>query len=344
MGQRHLFLDSGAFSAWSKGKAIRLDSYIDFIREHGPAFDLIAPLDVIPRSRTQSGIAEAADGTWANMREMERQGLSPIPVVHCGETANIIARACSGKYPFVAVGGLVGTNRDLREEWLQGFFEYLGRTKRPIAIHGFGLSLGLMHRYPWDSMDSTIFTYQPALGNMLCPAPKLVDGSLTLDPSILIMVSVKRNQPARRGAFEIMPRRVQGALIEDFRRFGFELDELRDNPYSRTRYTLRAAARWAAARPLAADAAAPRTERTAWAVNPTGPSPAILAAIFESGIDHLLYSYASHHSTVPLIKHWKATGEYQSREGVHDIPRRRDNKSSQAERAEASFLMPGRRS
>ena len=70
-----LFLDSGAFSAWSQGKEINIEDYIQFIKEHKDVIDVYANLDVI-------GDAEA---TWRNQLRMEKAGLNPLPVFHYGE-------------------------------------------------------------------------------------------------------------------------------------------------------------------------------------------------------------------------------------------------------------------
>ena len=60
-----LFLDSGAFSAWSSGTNISMDDYIDFIIENKQYITVYSNLDVI-------GDAEA---TWRNQSLMERKGL-----------------------------------------------------------------------------------------------------------------------------------------------------------------------------------------------------------------------------------------------------------------------------
>jgi len=62
-----IFLDSGAFSAYTQKAVIKLDDYIAFIKKYAKYITVYANLDVI-------GDAEA---TLKNQKLMERQGSSP---------------------------------------------------------------------------------------------------------------------------------------------------------------------------------------------------------------------------------------------------------------------------
>ena len=73
--QISVFLDSGAYSALTKGAKIDIQDYIKFIKENLSVLDLYANLDVIYN----------AEATLANQQIMEKEGLSPIPCYHAGE-------------------------------------------------------------------------------------------------------------------------------------------------------------------------------------------------------------------------------------------------------------------
>lgn len=58
-----LFLDSGAYSAWSQKTKINLKKYIKFIKENEDVIDVYSNLDVIG----------SPEGTWKNQVEWKRQ-------------------------------------------------------------------------------------------------------------------------------------------------------------------------------------------------------------------------------------------------------------------------------
>src|SRR5690606_13405309 len=70
-----MFLDSGAFSAWSKGAQIRIRDYIAFIKRHQQYIDHYANLDVIADTFKKRGAAsalyrKAAEATLHNQQVM----------------------------------------------------------------------------------------------------------------------------------------------------------------------------------------------------------------------------------------------------------------------------------
>lgn len=161
-----LFLDSGAFSAWSQGKEINIDEYISFIKSNEDILDVYANLDVI-------GDAEA---TWKNQAYMESKGLLPLPVFHYGEDIKYLKKLLSGKYGYISLGGMVPISTDDLIKWLDPLYkQYLCDEKGlPIVkVHGFGLtSLRLMLRYPWYSVDSTSWVVTGRMGSIYIPRYK----------------------------------------------------------------------------------------------------------------------------------------------------------------------------
>ena len=89
---KSLFVDSGAFSAWTRGINIDIDEYIDFVNSIDTYTDMVASLDVIagrlgyPVS-TQEYV-EAAQASWNNYLYMYDKIKSPkklIATYHFGE-------------------------------------------------------------------------------------------------------------------------------------------------------------------------------------------------------------------------------------------------------------------
>jgi hypothetical protein len=170
------FLDSGAFSAWSSGKVIDLDEYCEFIKANIEYIDAYANLDVIPGVKgspaTPQQREEAAQASWDNYLYMCSQGLSPLPVFHCGEDFKWLKLMMDNKIEYIGLGGMVGINKQQRRNWLDKVFTEItdpdGRPK--VKVHGFGMTaMPLIFRYPWYSVDSTSWLRSAASGNIYLP-------------------------------------------------------------------------------------------------------------------------------------------------------------------------------
>ena len=156
------FLDSGAYSAWSRGTQIDLDEYIAFIKANIEVIEVYACLDCIPgvpgKNASNQERNEAAELTWKNYLYMKSEGLDPLPVYHYGEDAEFLERMLAYGCPYIGIGGLVGIPSDKRRLWLDRVFTRITDDKgMPIVkTHGFGMtSVPLIFRYPWYSVDST---------------------------------------------------------------------------------------------------------------------------------------------------------------------------------------------
>lgn len=138
------FLDSGAFSAMSKGVNIPIQEYIDFIHQNKEVIRYYSNLDVIGDYKK----------TAINQKTMETSGLMPVAVFHYGSPEHELRRLIA-KYEYIALGGLVplATNKKKLRAWLDYCFSIIG-TK--VKVHGFGMtSHWAQERYPFYSCDST---------------------------------------------------------------------------------------------------------------------------------------------------------------------------------------------
>lgn len=160
-----LFLDSGAFSAWSQKKEIDIQAYISFIKEHKSLISVYANLDDIT----------SAEKTWENQMIMERAGLKPLPVFHYGEDDSHLLRYLK-THEYISLGGMVPISTPVLVQWLDRIFsKYLTDSNGiPVCkVHGFGLtSLRLMLRYPWFSVDSTSWVVTGRMGAIYIPRKK----------------------------------------------------------------------------------------------------------------------------------------------------------------------------
>lgn len=157
-----VFLDSGAFSAFTQGVQVDIGKYCDYIHRNADIIEVASVLDAIGD----------AEGTWRNQEEMERRGTSPLPCFHYGEPTEVLDYYVS-KYEYITIGGMVPISTPQLMVWLDRLWaEHLthadGTPK--LRVHGFGLtSLPLMFRYPWYSVDSSTWVQWAANGMILVP-------------------------------------------------------------------------------------------------------------------------------------------------------------------------------
>lgn len=185
--QLRFFLDSGAYSAWSAGKPVDLDEYIEFIKANIEVIDVYACLDVIPgapgKKPTQKQRDEAAAATWQNYLYMKAQGLEPLPVYHYGEDIKWLHNMLEHGVDYIGLGGLVGIPSALRRVWLDRVFSVITDEdgKPTVKTHGFGMtSVPLIFRYPWYSVDSTSWIKTSQFGMVYLPRVN-ADGEFQFD-------------------------------------------------------------------------------------------------------------------------------------------------------------------
>ena len=158
-----LFLDSGAFSAFTKGVEINIDRYAEFIHASDGIWDHVANLDCIPGKGEDPAVA--AEKSYRNLQRLEELGCRVVPCFHMGEPRRYLERYVE-KYDYIALGGMVKARRDLLQSWLDWcWLNYLthedGRPR--VKVHGFGMSTyWLATRYPWYSLDSMSWIYDSA--------------------------------------------------------------------------------------------------------------------------------------------------------------------------------------
>ena len=157
-----LFLDSGAYSAWSKGVGIDIDKYMRFID---------ANKDIITYYATLDSIGDPVQ-TLKNTEIMESNGFNPLPVFHYNEDADVYLTKMIDKYEYICLGGMVPISTPQLLSWLDGLWHrYLtNKNGTPlIKVHGFGqTSMRLLKRYPWYSVDSTSWLKTGIYGVILC--------------------------------------------------------------------------------------------------------------------------------------------------------------------------------
>lgn len=163
-----VFLDSGAFSAYTKGIEVNLPGYCDYIKRNR---DIIEEVDGALCASVLDGIGDPLK-TWQNQQAMEEQGVRPLPCFHYGEDERYLEWYIKN-YDYITLGGMVPISTPQLIHWLDRIWDkYLtdGSGRPRLKVHGFGLTTQyLMERYPWYSVDSSSWVQIAANGGILLP-------------------------------------------------------------------------------------------------------------------------------------------------------------------------------
>lgn len=217
---KKVFLDSGAFSAFSLGVSVDLPTYCRWIQENN---DIIRYEDGVCMASVLDGIGDPLK-TWQNQVEMERLGATPLPCFHWGEDERYLEWYIS-RYPYITLGGLVPISKPQQREWLDRIWDkYLtdGSGRARLKVHGFGLTTPeLMARYPWHSVDSSSWVQIGAHGNVI------------LDGKTYAVSSQSPNAKVAMQHIDTLTEPMTAALESKIRERGFDPERIRHNTYSR---------------------------------------------------------------------------------------------------------------
>jgi hypothetical protein len=229
---KRIFLDSGAFSAFTLGASISINEYANFILKHSGMLEVAANLDDLSKNREQ-----AAKNTWRNQQELERlTGRNILPVFHCHEPEKYLVNLLD-RYEYIALGGMVPESNRWLLGWLDRLFSnYLcdaqGRAR--IKVHGFGLtSTLLMFRYPFYSIDSTTWVNGGKFGMIFIPDE---------DTYSFTRVFISRNSPYQKEwgkHFDSLPPVIRKKVVRVVEDLGSSIEHLKDDYLARNLFNVR---------------------------------------------------------------------------------------------------------
>jgi hypothetical protein len=163
-----VFIDSGAFSAYTLGVSIDLPTYCNYIKRNR---DIIRCEDGVYMASVLDGIGDPLE-TWRNQQWMEQLGAKPLPCFHANEDERYLEWYVQ-KYEYITLGGMVGASTKQLMNWLDRIWDrYLvdGSGRPRLKVHGFGITaIPLMERYPWYSCDSSSWIQSAAFGSIVSP-------------------------------------------------------------------------------------------------------------------------------------------------------------------------------
>lgn len=219
-----VFLDSGAFSAFTKGIEVDIREYCDYIKRN---LDIIENVDGALCASVLDGIGDPLK-TWQNQMAMEQMGVRPLPCFHYGEDERYLEWYIKN-YDYITLGGMVPISTQQLFHWLDRIWDkYLtdGSGRPRLKVHGFGLTTqALMERYPWYSVDSSSWVQIAATGSILVPG--------------LGTVSVSPNSPSAKQYnrhLNTIPDLQREELVKRITEQGFDIERLQLEYSSRWAY------------------------------------------------------------------------------------------------------------
>ena len=227
-----VFVDSGAFSAWSKGKQIDVDEYINYINENTNELTLFASVDNIPGELTRTPTLKEKQQSpilsWENylyMRERVKDKDKLLPVFHIGEDFkhlnNMLNVKLDGKHiPYIALGGTVGLERKVKDNWYRQCFKIIKQSNNPnVKTHAFGMtSLNILESYPFTSADSTSWIMTTANGNIYTRV------------GTICVSHVSSNKPNH---ISKLPKETQQQIEKDVEKYGVTLEQCMEDHKAR---------------------------------------------------------------------------------------------------------------
>lgn len=236
-----LFIDSGAFSAWTQGKVIDVDEYINWINERADYIDLYGQIDVIPGDRnsgklpSKEEVKVAAQKTWENYLYMRPKMKKPeglLYTFHVGEPIEFLKQALEWRdengelIPYIALGGMVGKPAEVRDRFLEQCFDVIKKSSNPnVKVHAFGMTdRNLLMKYPITSADSTSWIMTGATGSIM---------------SDVGTVSVSSQQKHFANHYSHLPKEALKPFEDSIKEYGFTLDELAESRDKRIMHNAR---------------------------------------------------------------------------------------------------------
>lgn len=176
-------VDSGAFSAWTKGKKIDVTKYLEFLNENHKYLDVFINLDEIPGRKghlvTKEQIEKAINTSNNNMEYLMENLIDSskfMAVYHAGEPMEQLEKILNYKnskgqeVQYLGIGGVVGKQRDSHVqkmyEMIFKMIESKGKLNK-LKVHVLGCAdKRIISKFPFWSSDSATFCRSAVTGGI----------------------------------------------------------------------------------------------------------------------------------------------------------------------------------
>lgn len=239
-----LFIDSGAYSAYTKGIEIDLDEYIQFLNDNDDRITVCADLDTITlQPRTHQDFIQAdinSQHTWDNYLYMIKRVKSPhkiLPVFHQWEKWKWLHNMLeyvdeSGNHvPYIGLSPKLDSSED-KCIFLKECFNIIKNSSNPnVKTHAFGMTtLSVLERFPLTSADSTTWVLVAAYGGIIT------------DAGVVLVSSVQKGNPKH---LLNLPEQAKDLVLKHLTKYNVELEEVMEDYKARCLVNIRYLKDWA---------------------------------------------------------------------------------------------------
>jgi hypothetical protein len=232
-GGSEIFLDCGAFSAWTRGKLVNAKEHARFVLDHLSLFRWVASLDVIPgfpgRAPTEAEVRQSAEASWKNYNILLDMGVPKkkiVPAFHAGEPIAILTRYLEDKPGRIGIGGIARMRDDRRVQELGHLFRSLGPTATGRGhFHAYGVSsTNSLLSFPFTSCDSSSWFLHGAYGDILWKAKR--------GRGLPTALAVTKDSGASTH-MNALPKETLTSILEELKAVGISLQMLTEDTYAR---------------------------------------------------------------------------------------------------------------
>lgn len=239
---QEIMLDSGAFTAWSKGDEVSITSliriYRSFIRRYEKDVQAIwlINLDRIPgakgREPSEEEIVEAMYESDRNLAILEREfGARVLPVFHQGEPESRL-HDVAAQADYICISPRNDLPERSRVRWSQQAHCIIKNRTHGLATTGIQMATTV----PWHSTDSAAWNIRPALGMAYFNFK---------DKAVSIFISSESpTRYDRNRHYDSMSRVKQRFLLDRIEARGFTLEQLRTEMRARAAFSFLELIEW----------------------------------------------------------------------------------------------------
>lgn len=242
-GHQELMLDSGAFTAWSKGDEVQLDHlmqvYGNMLEQYGPHMKEIwlINLDKIPgspgRTAGEQEIDEAIAISDANFEKLVTAfGDRVLPVFHQNENEQRLKEVVD-MAPYICIS----PRNDLPEKSRVSWSQYVHGLHPGMKTHGLATTGSqMLTTVPWHSADSASWVFAGAMGGI----------TVLLDQK-MVSISMSDESPSKKDMnkhFDTMPRVMQDVIESRLAYHGFEVEEIKTGHGERMAFNMLETMSW----------------------------------------------------------------------------------------------------
>lgn len=231
-----IFVDSGAYTAYTKGVKIDIDDYCNFINEVGDYIEVFAEVDEVPDPANMD--FSMAEKSWNNYLYMLSK-VNPkyrdkvIPVFHYGEDFKWLKNMLEYRHEdgslidYIGLAiSLEGTRR-VRINWANECRRIIKESSNPnVKTHAFGVGVkSVLDHIDVTSTDATSWVKRAAYG------------MISIDDKS-VFISERHEELCNEKAFSLLSKGAQQDIISLINKRGFTFEELASDCYKRAEFNI----------------------------------------------------------------------------------------------------------